>query len=176
MCKDRIFSYLCVSSNVLYWSNMKNLRIIFFALAAVIVLHLNGCSNIQGIKVTACSIESITPIGLRGVRAELAIVVENPALQFALSDIKGFVYYKGKLFVEYLAEPILVKRHTVAVYPLKGEVRLAPDVSLGTLLSLARGYDLADFSVDIQARIGLKSGLSKLFTFKDIPVKDLVGE
>lgn len=155
---------------------MKNLRIVFFALAAIISLLLNGCGNIKDIKVTACSIESITPIGLRGVRAELAIVVENPAMQFTLSDIKGLLYYKGKLFVEYIADPILVKRHTVAVYPLNGEVRLAPDVTLGTLLGLVKGYDLADFSADIQARVELKSGLSKLFTFKNIPVKDLVGE
>lgn len=155
---------------------MKNAKRFFFAITLIAAFFLTGCGNIKDIKVTACSIESITPVGLRGVKAELAIVVENPAMQFTLSDIKGILYYKGIAFVEYLAQPILVKRHTVAVYPLNGEVFLAPGVNFGKVLALARGYDLADFSVDIQARVKLKNGLSKLFTFKDVPVKDLVGE
>lgn len=153
---------------------MKYLKTVFLSLLVFAPLLLGGCGKIEDIKVTSCGIESITPVGLRGLKAELAIAVDNPAMQFTLSDIKGVLYYKGVEFVKYDADPILVRRHTAAVYPLNVAASLADNVNFTAILSLVGGYDINDFSTDIHAKVKLKSGLSKKFIFKNIPVKDLM--
>ena len=126
--------------------------------ATVLTLCLAGCNRIEQIKniqMTSWALESVTPVGLRGLEAELAVGIENPAMQFTLEDIEGVLFYKGTEFVVYTAH-------------------LGGEFSLLGALGLLRNYDLADFTTDIQARVRLKSGVSKKLTFKDIPIKELV--
>lgn len=153
---------------------MKRLKNAFLIIIIFVPLLVSGCGKISDIKITSCGLESITPIGLRGVKAELALAVENPAMQFTLSDIRGILYYKGKEFVNYAADPITVRRHLAAVYPLKVEAHLAGSVSFSEVLKLLSGYNPEDFSTDIYARVKLKSGLYKNLEFKNIPIKELM--
>ena len=146
-------------------------------LAALLALCLGvGCSKIQDIKVTSCSVDSFTPKGLRAAAAKLSICVENPDMEFTLSDISGTLFYKGKDFVLYSAEPVQVGARSTAVYPLSCTASLADGVSVLALLSLLKEYDLADFSTTLQAKVTLKSGLSKKLKFKDIPISDLIND
>ena len=145
--------------------------------ATVLTLCLAGCNRIEQIKniqMTSWALESVTPVGLRGLEAELAVGIENPAMQFTLEDIEGVLFYKGTEFVVYTADPITVKGKSAAVYPLTCAAHLGGEFSLLGALGLLRNYDLADFTTDIQARVRLKSGVSKKLTFKDIPIKELV--
>lgn len=144
--------------------------------AAVILVGCSGIEKIQNIKMTSWAIESISPVGLRGLTAELAVGVENPAMQFTLEDIEGVVFYQGKEFVVYSADPITVRKKTAAVYPLHCAAHLGGEFSLLGALGLLTNYDLADFTTEIQARVRLRNGASKAFTFKDIPLKDLMEE
>ena len=153
---------------------MKHLRKVVFIIIFFVIPLLSGCGKINQIKVTSCGVESITPIGFRGVKAELSMTIDNPAMQFVLTDIKGVLYYKGKKFVDYVAEPVLVRRHTEDVYPLKGEVYLADTVNFSDILVLIESYNPEDFSIDIHAKMRLKSGISKNLVFKDIPIRELM--
>ena len=68
---------------------MKHLRKVVFIIIFFVTPLLSGCGKINQIKVTSCGVESITPIGFRGVKAELSMTIDNPAMQFVLTDIKG---------------------------------------------------------------------------------------
>ena len=148
--------------------------VIAVALAAVILLLPSSCSRIKDIRILSCAVESISPIGLHGLNAELAVQVQNPAMQFTLTDIQGILYYKGRPFVTYEADPIQVTARSVAVYPLPCQANLASGVKLMDLISLMRDDDLEDFVTDVSAKVHLRSGLTKTLKFKEIPVKDLM--
>ena len=143
-------------------------------LVALSVAMSCSCSRIKDIRLLSCAVESVSPIGLHGLNAELAVQVQNPAMQFTLTDIAGVLYYKGDPIVNYDADPIEVAARSVAVYPLPCKATLASGVRLMDLISLMRGYDLNDFTTDVSAKVHLRSGLSKTLKFKDIPVKDLL--
>lgn len=147
-----------------------------FALTAVAVflVILAGCSKIGDIKVTSFSVDSFSPKGLRGADATLSLAIENPAMEFSLSDIQGVVYYKGKEYVDYSAEPITVNGKCAAVYPLNCSASLRPDISLVSVLTLVRDYNIDDFSTTISAKVRLRSGVGKKLKFKNIPLKKLL--
>jgi hypothetical protein len=149
-------------------------RKIFLLVAALATLLLTGCDKIRQIKVTGCSLVSFTPTGMRSANAELALAIENPAMQFTLEDIVGTVYRNGNVFGTFSADPITVRAKTAAVYPLNCSAALSSEVSLGEILKLARSYDLAEFTVDVEALIRLKSGIAKRFKLKDLNVKEML--
>jgi len=156
---------------------MKQKRSIILILATVLALCLTGCGSVErirNIRVTSWAVESVSPTGLRGLTADLAVGVENPAMQFTLEDIEGVLYYKGTEFVHYTADPVTVRRKSTAVYPLHCKAILGGEYSVLSVLGMARNYDLADFTTDIHARVRLRGGASKSFDFKDIPIKDLI--
>ena len=156
---------------------MKRIKTILPLFAAVLALCLTGCNRIEQIKniqMTSWALESVTPVGLRSLKAELAVGIENPAMQFTLEDIEGVLYHKGTELVVYSADPITVRAKSAAVYPLNCAAHLGGEYSLLGALALLHDYDLADFTTDIHAKVRLKSGVAKSFTFKDIPIKDLV--
>lgn len=144
------------------------------AVAAFMLFLPSSCSRIKDIRLVSCFVESVSPIGLHGLNAELAVQIENPAMQFSLSDITGTLFYKGRPIVVYDAEPIEVKGHSSAVYPLPCKAELAEGVRLVDILSLMRNYDMAEFKTDVAAKVRLRSGLAKTLRFKDIPVQDLI--
>jgi len=151
---------------------MRN-RIAAIAAALMMVL-LTGCSKISQIELKSCALDSVSLVGLRGISAKLLLEVDNPALQFGLEDIEGVVYRNGVEYVNYSAEPITVSAKTCAVYPLDCVATLASGVSLMQVLSLANNFNIEEFTTDIHAKVRLKSGVAKGFTFKDIPIKDLL--
>lgn len=156
---------------------MKFCKRILPLVAAVLTLCLSGCQSIEkirNIKVTTWSLESVTPSGLRSLNAELAVGIENPAMEFTLEDIAGVLYYKGDAMVDYSVEPFTVRRKCTAVYPIFGSARLNGKFSLLSVLGIASNYDLADFTTDIHAKVRLKSGAAKAFDFKNVPIKDLI--
>ena len=143
-------------------------------MVALSVVMSCSCSRIKDIRLQSCSVESVSPIGLHGLNAELALQIQNPAMQFTLTDITGVVYHKGEPLVDFEADPIKVNARSVAVYPLPCQATLASGVRLMDVISLMRGYDLNDFTADVSAKIHLRSGIAKTLKFKDIPVKDLL--
>lgn len=142
--------------------------------AVIIAVFLTGCSKISQIEMKSCSIDSISLEGLRGINATLLLEIDNPALQFTLSDIEGVVYRNGEEYVYYQADPIAVSARTSAVYNLPCSATLAPSVSLMQVLSLVRNFNIEEYTTDIHAKVRLKSGVAKGFTFRDIPIKDLM--
>lgn len=145
-------------------------------LVALSAVFMTGCSNIRNIELKSCALDSISMAGLRGINATLLLEIDNPALQFGLEDIEGVLYRNGEEYVTYKADPIKVDARTCAVYPLPCSATLSPEVSLIQVLSMARNFNLEEFTTDIHAKLRLKNGVAKGFTFRDIPIKDLMEE
>lgn len=146
---------------------------ILFLIAALTILTLTGCNKIKNIKMTGCSIESVSPMGMRGLKAELAVGIENPAMQFEVSDIHGTVYYKDSDILYYTAEPISVKKHCAAVYPVICTGTAAKQVSMLYVFGLLKNSSVDDYTVDINVKLKLK-GVSKDISIKKKPLKDFM--
>jgi len=152
---------------------MRYIRKILILFAALTVLTLSSCNKIKNIKMTGCSLESVTPVGLKGLKAQLAVGVENPAMQFTASDINGIVYYQDSALVYYTADPITVKKHCTAVYPVTCSGKVADNVSGLKILSLMTNSKLDDYTVDINVKLTLK-GVSKGIHIKKKPLRDFM--
>ncbi|MBO4761150.1 MAG: hypothetical protein J5520_05295 [Bacteroidales bacterium] len=155
---------------------MKFGRKIFILFAALTVLALTGCNKInqiKNIKMTGCSLESVTPVGMKGIKAQLAVGIDNPAMQFTVSDINGIVYYQDSELIHYTANPITVDKHCSAVYPVTCSGTVADNVSVSKLLSLLVNSSIEDYTVDINVKLALK-GASKSIKIKKKPLKDFM--
>lgn len=157
---------------------MKNLvkRILLLAVSAV-ALCLAGCKdvqNIKNIKVTSVALESITPYGLRGVTASIAVGVDNPSFSVDLSEIEGALKLSGKVLGRMAMDPFVLQARSAEVYHLKTSVNIEQGVNLAELLALTDAETLNKCMVDVSVRATLKGGISKRLKFNDIPLTNLL--
>lgn len=144
--------------------------------SALILLALCSCSKINSFRVKSCTIESVTPSGLRGVNAGLLLEIDNPARHFTVSDVKGTIYYKGEEYGTYSADKIDIKGKSCEVYPLKCSATLSPSVSLLSLMSLIGGIDMEEVTTDINFNFSLWEGHSKNYTLTGLKVSELLNK
>ncbi len=157
---------------------MKNLlkRILLIAVSAM-ALCLTGCKdikNIKNIKVTSVAVETITPNGLRGMVIGLAVGIDNPSFNVDLSEINGALKLSGKVLGRVTMDPFTLHGRSAETYHLRAVVAIEKGVTLSELAVLLDMETLNRCMVDVSARATLKSGLSKVLKFNDIPVKDLL--
>lgn len=157
---------------------MKNLlkRILLIAVSAM-ALCLTGCKdikNIKNIKVTSVAVETITPNGLRGMVIGLAVGIDNPSFNVDLSEINGALKLSGKVLGRVTMDPFTLHGRSAETYHLRAVVTIEKGVTLSELAVLLDMETLNRCMVDVSARATLKSGLSKVLKFNDIPVKDLL--
>ncbi|MGM9738572.1 MAG: hypothetical protein ACI3ZT_09215 [Candidatus Cryptobacteroides sp.] len=151
-------------------------KILVEILLALSVIMISGCGKIGDIRITSARLVQITPSGLRGVKAIVEAGVDNPSMTFTVSDISGTVYYKGARYVDFeAAEPIVVKKKTSGLHTVEVNGRVSDGVSLLSVLSLARNFDMNQASVDIEASVKAK-GMKKKISLKQVPLNKLAGK
>lgn len=151
-------------------------KILIETLLALSVIMISGCGKIEDIRITSVRLVQITPSGLRGVKAIVEAGVDNPSMTFTVSDISGTVYYKGARYVDFeAAEPIVVKKKTSELHTVEVDGRVSDGVSLLSVLSLARNFDMNQVSVDIEASVKAK-GIKKKISLKQVPLNKLAGK
>lgn len=153
---------------------MRNVIKILAALTVAFLVYSCSMDRVKDIKLKSCSIESVALTGLRSAGGTLLLEIDNPAMQFTLSDLQGTLYYNGEELATYTAEPVTIKGKSTESYPVQCEATLSPSVSLARLMSLAGGIDMEQLTTDIQAKATLKKGLSKTLTYKGLPLKKLL--
>ena len=156
---------------------MKFCKRILPLIAILVTLCVSGCRSVEqikNIKVTSWSLESVTPSGLRSLNAELAVEIENPAMEFTLEDIRGTLHYKGEPMVDYVIDPVTILRKCTRTYPVSVSARLSGNFPLLNVLAIVARPDPADFTTDIDAKIRFKSGISKDIHLKNVPIKDFI--
>ncbi len=151
------------------------IRILRTAAAVLAVLLLCSCANrLERIELVSCEVGSMSVTSLHSARGTLNLEIRNPSLRFTVSDIEGTLYFEGREMARYSAEPVTVKAHRTATYPVECEITLSSSFSLGMLMSIAGNLDPDKFSTDISARAGIKGGPSKRIERTGVPLKKLL--
>lgn len=139
---------------------------------AAFALIASGCGKINDIKITSCQLDSITPQGLRGIKACVLAGVDNPSMSFTINDISGSIYYKGEKYLDYTADPVTINKKSSDTYPVNCEGRVAKGVSVFSILSAGMNFDKRLISVDINATIKAKS-MKKKLKLSQVPLEDI---
>jgi hypothetical protein len=140
---------------------------------AVAMTCLCGCSKFKQIRPVSANLESVTPTGLRSVEAVVAVEVDNPAAQVALSEIEAVISRSGKVFGRVAVDPFILEARSLEKYSLNAVLTLDGGVSLLDLMSLLKSNVIEEFTIDFQVKASLKGGASKRMVFEDIPLKEL---
>lgn len=157
---------------------MKNNRFIILILTIVTtIVSLSGCGGIkklEDMKVTSAAVRNVMPDGLRAVKLELAVGVDNPGTQVSLSEISCSFKHSGKVLGNVVVDPFTLHARSEETYDLKANVSLSETTSLFDLGKLLDKAVLDEATVDFSAIVKLKSGVSRKLDYKDIPVKKLL--
>ena len=149
-------------------------RLFLLIAAATALLAAAGCSSDKGFKVTSCSVASVTPNGLKALKAVLKVGIVNPLSNLTISRIDGVINNEGRALATFNTGKIKVAKRSDKVYPLTCSGTIAPDVGLMDLLKLATSQDFSAMTVDLSVRVNFFLGIGKTFRFKDIKVTDLM--
>ena len=147
------------------------LGLLTFGLA---VFCLSGCQEFKDIRVTSCSLVSLTPKGFRSADAVLALGVDNPAMPFRISDLKGEIVRDDVLAATFSAGTVSVEGRTQSVYYFPCSASIEENVSIMELAALAVSKDLTGYKLNIEFRVSPGNGKGRLMQFKDIEISDLV--
>lgn len=158
----RIYAYI----------GMKRLLTILTLIAAIFVA--GGCAGTKGFKVTSCSIESISPSGLKGVKAVLNVGVLNPMMAVTVSGITGAINKGGIEFATFEGGKVEIPKKSEGTYPLPCSGSISKGIGLTDLLKLALKQDFDDMTVDMNVKVRLRCGIRKTIRFKDIKITDLM--
>ena len=145
---------------------------IFPVIILAVLLAFPGCSSYRDIRIMSCSLESISPTGLKSVDAGFSVDVYNPAREMQITDIEGTVYYGDEEFGHFTAAPVTVPGRATSDVPV--ELSAALDGSLGImqLMSMASRFNPDGFTVDVSLKIRIKGGVKKKIGLKGLPVAD----
>lgn len=153
---------------------LKKWHIFRIAVLALCLPVLAGCAGVKDIKVTSCSIMSISPNGLKALDAVLALGIDNPIMAFRIENLSGEIKRSESGFATFSAGDLPVQRKCEKVYPLSCSGSIDRSVSLIDLLKLAASQDFSEFTVNLNVKIKLKCGIGATLHFKDIKVTDLM--
>ena len=120
----------------------------------------------------SCSLESVSPSGLKSVDARLDLDVYNPAREIHITDIAGTVYYNDEEFGHFTASPVTVPGRATSDVPVELDAALDGSMGLIQLISLASRFDPDEFTVDVSLKIRIKGGVKKKIDLKGLPVSD----
>ena len=109
-------------------------------------------AKLDHIKFGKCRIVSLTPTGLRSVRAGVELEARNDTSAFVLEDVKLTVYRKGKPFVEGFCGEINVPKGKSTVRAT-GEFELCDDVSVITAVKVLSNPDMSEFTGDVDMTV-----------------------
>ncbi len=157
---------------------MKIRRIIPLALALITaVVCLSSCGGIkrlEDLRITSASIAGMSPDGLKGIRLDLLVGIDNPGTQVSLSEISCDVKHFGKVLGMVAVDPFTLHSKTEETYSLKADVRLGDGLTLFDAGKLLNKDALDEVTVDIRAKVSLRGGAHKRLNFNDIPLKKLI--
>jgi len=109
-------------------------------------------AKLEHIKFGKCRIVSMTPTGLRSVRAGVEMETRNDTSAFVLEDVKLTIFRKGKPFVEGVCGEIKVPKGSSTVRAT-GEFELCDDVSLLSAVKVLSNPDMSEFTGDVDMTV-----------------------
>lgn len=123
---------------------------------------------------TSCSVSSITPNGLKGIKAILDVGIINPMMNLTITKINGVINNNGQEFATFEAGKVSVPRKSEGVYPLPCSGVISKGIGLSDLLKLALNQNFDGMTVDMTVKVKLKCGLGKTVRIKDLKITELM--
>ena len=150
---------------------MKKLIII---LSACITLFAGCSASINDIAVTNFNIISVTPRGTNELYATIELGIRNPVIAFTLQDMEGTLKVDGQPCIRITADQLMVDGQSDRVYVIPVKGKLIDGFNPWQLLSVLKDNDFSKFTVDVSARVSLKSGIGKDIAIKDVSLEKLL--
>ena len=156
---------------------MKTSRKISVLLVLTLMLSvLSGCSGIRkmkDVKITSVGVKYFVPTSMKSGEGILTLGIDNPAMDFTISDVEGVVR-RGERPLRYLtAGELNLNARSSETYELPCTATLAEGVSIVEILTLASTKDLEGLAADINLRVTLQNGMGKTLSFNDLDLKNL---
>lgn len=143
-----------------------------FLLASIAVLVLlTGCSGYRDIRVGTCTLESISPVGLKAVDAGFSVQVSNPVNDITISETEGMVYFDGEPLVSFVAPDVTVPGKSSSDVSVVLRATLAGSVNIMQIMSMVSSFRPEQLTMDISMKIRVKGGLKKKISLKEVPVE-----
>ena len=129
---------------------------------------LSSCAgSFKDIRMTSYDIVSITPKGLSSVDAVIDLGIDNPAMGFTLTDIKGVARLNNEPCLLISADDMKIEGRSEKEYRLLVHGVLGENFNPFQLLTLLKNTDLSQIKVDASARAELGYGIGKTIEIKD---------
>ena len=143
-------------------------------LLCVLMSCLSGCNKVKQIKVTSVALESVGLCGFKGLDVGLAIGIDNPAFGVDISEIEGALKHSGKVLGRVSLDPFRLHGRSAEIYHLRALVTLEKGVGIQEILPYMNKDMLEQCTFDVSAKATYKKTVSKVFAYKDMPVKKLL--
>lgn len=150
----------------------RHIRILTVLLAALLTLCSCGISKVRDISLTSFQIESIRPRGLRGVDIAITLGVDNPAMYAKMNGASGMVKRLGNAIGTFNVEPLALEARRTQKCHLYASIDLCEGVSILQVLAMAAKFEMSEYTLDMDTRLSLKSGIGAKFKFRDKPLTD----
>ena len=156
---------------------MKTSREISVLLVLTLMLSLlSGCSGIRkmkDVKITSVGVKYFVPTSMKSGEGILTLGIDNPAMDFTISDVEGVVRRGARPLGYLTAGELNLKARSSETYELPCTATLAEGVSVVEILTLASTKDLEGLAADINLRVTLQNGMGKTLSFNDLDLKNL---
>ncbi len=149
---------------------MKRL-IKYLLLSLAVVFLAGGCavSRIKDISLVSTGVKYVVPTSSRSMDAMLLLEVDNPSIDFNVSDVTGTLRHGDRALAHFVSGQTAIQGKSHQVYELPCTITLADGVSLlDVLVYASRRNKLEGLKMDVDLRAALKNGLSKVLEFHEI--------
>ena len=148
---------------------MKRIRSIL--LLVLLVFLASGCaiSRIKDIALVSTGVKYVVPTSTRSMDAMLLLEVDNPSVNFNVSDVTGTLRHGDRELAHFVSGQTDIQGKSHQVYELPCTITLADGVSLlDVLVYASRRNALQGLKMDVNLRATLKNGLHKVLEYPDI--------
>lgn len=154
---------------------MKGIRLARLLAFAAILLSAASCARFQDIKITSCSLGSVSIRGFNGADAVLNVEIDNPTMAFTVSDIDGAVIYAEADTAIFLkGGPVDVQRRCIQTYQVPVSATMGPSTSLLQLADVVSSGDYTGYDLDVTLTVSLKNGITRTVSLGRKPINELM--
>ena len=148
---------------------MKRIRSILLLVLVAFMASSCAISRIKDIALVSTGVKYVVPTSTRSMDAMLLLEVDNPSVNFNVSDVTGTIRHGDRQLAHFVSGQTSIQGKSHQVYELPCTITLADDVSLLDIIIYAsRRNALQGLKMDVNLRAALKNGLSKVLEYPDI--------
>jgi hypothetical protein len=148
---------------------MKALRHILLLVCVLFFASSCAITRIKDITLVSTGVKYVVPTSTRSMDAMLLLEVDNPSVNFNVSDVTGTLRHGERELAHFVSGQTAIQGKSHQVYELPCTVTLADGVSLlDVLVYASRRNALEGLKMDVNLRATLKNGLHKVLEYPNI--------